>query len=137
LGLDRHPVTRVSYRKHPILESLYIGMPWTELDYMLAVNTSAPIYVQLKEQFPEVEAVNAFYTHGLLVIVSTRRLARRDRESGPCTFARSASVHGEAPNQSMRPMPRHCRSDSELIPRVSERHGPCRRSRRFAMLSEA
>jgi UbiD family decarboxylase len=66
-------VTRVSYRKHPILESLYIGMPWTELDYMLAVNTSAPIYVQLKEQFPEVEAVNAAYTHGLLVIVSTRR----------------------------------------------------------------
>jgi vanillate/4-hydroxybenzoate decarboxylase subunit C len=66
-------VTRVSYRMHPILESLYIGMPWTELDYMLAVNTSAPIYVQLKEQFPEVEAVNAAYTHGLLVIVSTRR----------------------------------------------------------------
>ncbi len=66
-------VTRVSYRKHLILESLYIGMPWTELDYMLAVNTSAPIYVQLKEQFPEVEAVNAAHTHGLLVIVSTRR----------------------------------------------------------------
>jgi UbiD family decarboxylase len=62
-------VTRVSYREHPILESLYIGMPWTELDYMLAVNTSAPIYVQLKEQFPEVEAVNAAYTHGLVVIV--------------------------------------------------------------------
>jgi vanillate/4-hydroxybenzoate decarboxylase subunit C len=43
-------VTRVSHRKHLILESLYIGMPWTELDYMLAVNTSAPIYVQLKEK---------------------------------------------------------------------------------------
>ena len=82
-------VTRVSYRKHPILESLYIGMPWTELDYMLAVNTSAPIYVQLKEQFPEVEAVNAFYTHGLLVIVSTRRRVL-------CQECRAARTHHTA-----------------------------------------
>jgi hypothetical protein len=37
----------------------------------------------------------------------------------------------------MRPVPRRCRPDSELIPRVSERDGPCRRSRRFAMLSDA
>src|SRR4029077_5972842 len=63
-------------------------------------------------------------------------LARRDRESGPCTFARSASIHGEAPSRTMRPVHRRCRPDSELIPRVSERDGPCRRSRRFAMLSE-
>jgi len=66
-------VTRVSYRKQPIFESLYIGMPWTEIDYMTAINTSAPIYVQLKSQFPEIEAVNAAYTHGMVVIVSTRR----------------------------------------------------------------
>ena len=36
----------------------------------------------------------------------------------------------------MRPVRRRCRPDSELIPRVSERDGPCRRSRRFAMLSQ-
>lgn len=40
---------------------------------MTAINTSVPIFVQLKAQFPEVEAVNASYTHGLVVIVSTRR----------------------------------------------------------------
>ena len=66
-------ITRVSYRAQPIFESLYIGMPWTEIDYLTAINTSAPIYVQMKAQFPEVEAVNAAYTHGLVVIVSTRR----------------------------------------------------------------
>ena len=66
-------ITRVSHRRNPIFESLYIGMPWTEIDYMTAINTSAPIFVQLKAQFPEVEAVNAAYTHGLVVIVSTRR----------------------------------------------------------------
>jgi UbiD family decarboxylase len=65
-------ITKVSHRPRPIFESLYIGMPWTELDYLTAINTSAPIYVQLKSQFPEVEAVNASYTHGLVVIVSTR-----------------------------------------------------------------
>ena len=59
-------ITRVSFRHNPIFESLYIGMPWTELDYLIAINTSAPIHVQLKAQFPEVEAVNASYNawHG-------------------------------------------------------------------------
>ena len=66
-------VAKVSFRKSPIYEALYIGMPWKECDYLLALNTSVPIYVQLKAQFPEIEAVNAAYTHGLVVIVSTRR----------------------------------------------------------------
>jgi UbiD family decarboxylase len=40
---------------------------------MMAINTGAPLYVQVKEAFPEVVAVNAMYTHGLVVIVSTKR----------------------------------------------------------------
>src|SRR5438270_7088236 len=36
------------------------------------MTTSAPIFVQLKTTFPEVIAVNALYTHGLVVIVSTK-----------------------------------------------------------------
>jgi UbiD family decarboxylase len=36
------------------------------------MTTSAPIFVQLHTTFPEVVAVNALYTHGLVVIVSTR-----------------------------------------------------------------
>ena len=36
------------------------------------MTTSAPIFVQLHATFPEVVAVNALYTHGLVVIVSTR-----------------------------------------------------------------
>ena len=43
-------------------------MPWTEIDYLIALNTSLPLYKQLKRDFPEVEAVNAMYTHFQLFI---------------------------------------------------------------------
>src|SRR6516225_76461 len=36
------------------------------------MTTSAPIFVQLHATFPEVVAVNALYTHGLVVVVSTK-----------------------------------------------------------------
>ena len=63
-------VTKVSHRKNPLYEYCAIGMPWTEIDYMF-LNTGPALYVQLKNSFPEIEAVNALYTHGLVVIVST------------------------------------------------------------------
>jgi UbiD family decarboxylase len=66
-------IDRVYHRDAPIFEHLYLGQPWTEIDYMMAINTGAPLYVQVKETFPEVVAVNAMYTHGLVVIVSTKR----------------------------------------------------------------
>ncbi len=65
-------ITKVSHRRNPVYEHLYLGMPWTEIDYMMGINTCAPLYVQLKEAYPEIEAVNALYTHGLIVIVSTK-----------------------------------------------------------------
>jgi UbiD family decarboxylase len=49
-----------------------VGRPWTELDFLQAMTTSVPLYVQLKSSFPEIVAVNALYTHGLVVIVSTK-----------------------------------------------------------------
>jgi UbiD family decarboxylase len=64
-------VERISYRTDPVFEHLYLGMPWTEIDYLIAANTCAPLYRQLTADFPEVRAVNALYTHGLVVIVST------------------------------------------------------------------
>lgn len=75
-GGRRMPVVRVeriSYRTHPIFESLYLGMPWTECDYLVGPNTCVPLLKQLRAEFPEVKAVNAMYTHGLLVIISTAR----------------------------------------------------------------
>ena len=66
-------IDRISYRTDPIFEHLYLGMPWTEIDYLMAANTCVPIYQQLKRDFPEVQAVNATYTHGLVVIVSTKK----------------------------------------------------------------
>jgi vanillate/4-hydroxybenzoate decarboxylase subunit C len=74
-GCHRYPVIeidRVSHRKDPIYDSVYVGRPWTELDFLQAMTTSAPIFVQLNSAFPEVVAVNALYTHGLVVIVSTK-----------------------------------------------------------------
>lgn len=66
-------IDKVSYRSKPIFESLYLGMPWTEIDYLMGPATCVPLYQQLKAEFPEVQAVNAMYTHGLLAIISTKK----------------------------------------------------------------
>ncbi|MFJ5035039.1 non-oxidative vanillic acid decarboxylases subunit C [Streptomyces sp. NPDC088560] len=66
-------VDRVSYRTNPVFESLYLGMPWTECDYLVGPNTCVPLLKQLRVEFPEVQAVNAMYTHGLMVIISTAK----------------------------------------------------------------
>ncbi|HAX3628858.1 TPA: UbiD family decarboxylase [Escherichia coli] len=66
-------IDNVSYRSKPIFESLYLGMPWTEIDYLMGPATCVPLYQQLKAEFPEVQAVNAMYTHGLLAIISTKK----------------------------------------------------------------
>ena len=74
-GGHKYPVIeidRVSHRKAPIFESVYVGRPWTEIDFLQAMTTSTPIFIQLNKMFPEVVAVNALYTHGLVVVVSTR-----------------------------------------------------------------
>jgi 4-hydroxybenzoate decarboxylase len=65
-------ITHITYRTDPIFENLYLGMPWTEIDYLMALNTSVPLYKQIKESFPEVVAVNAMYSHGIGVIISTK-----------------------------------------------------------------
>lgn len=65
-------ITRITHRTDPIFENLYLGMPWTEIDYLMALNTSVPLYKQIKEGFPEVVAVNAMYTHGIGTIISTK-----------------------------------------------------------------
>ena len=66
-------IDKVSYRTNPIFEHLYIGMPWTELDYVAGLTTCIPIYKQMKAEFPEVQAVNAMYSNGLIFIISTKR----------------------------------------------------------------
>jgi 4-hydroxybenzoate decarboxylase len=65
-------ITRITHRTNPIFENLYLGIPWTEIDYLMALNTSVPLYKQIKESIPEVVAVNAMYTHGMGVIISTK-----------------------------------------------------------------
>lgn len=65
-------IDRISFRSKPVFETLYLGMPWTEIDFLMAAGTCVPIHQQLKADFPEVQAVNAMYTHGLLAIISTK-----------------------------------------------------------------
>lgn len=65
-------ITRITHRNDPIFENLYLGLPWTEVDYLIALNTSVPLFKQLKESMPEVVAVNAMYTHGMGVVISTK-----------------------------------------------------------------
>lgn len=74
-GVRRVPlfkVTRVTHRPDPIFENIYIGKGWTEHDTLIGLNTCAPIYAALKKDFPEVEAVNALYQHGLTGIISVK-----------------------------------------------------------------
>ncbi|SDH06977.1 UbiD family decarboxylase domain-containing protein [Nonomuraea jiangxiensis] len=55
-------VDKVSFRTAPIFESLYLGMPCTELDHLIGPATCALLLQQLKADFPEVRAVNAMHT---------------------------------------------------------------------------
>lgn len=73
-GARRQPIIHIksiAYRDNPIFENLYLGIPWSEIDYLMAINTSVPLFKQLQESFPEVKAVNAMYTHGIGCIIST------------------------------------------------------------------
>ena len=36
-------IKRVCHRNNPIFEHLYLGMPWTEVDYMVGINTSSAL----------------------------------------------------------------------------------------------
>jgi len=65
-------IKKVTHRTNPIFENLYLGLPWTEIDFLIALNTSVPQYKMLKQTMPEVQAVNAMYTHGIGTIISTR-----------------------------------------------------------------
>jgi 4-hydroxybenzoate decarboxylase len=66
-------IDRACWRTDTIFETLYLGMPWTELDYLIGPATCVPLLKQIRQDFPEVSAVNAMYTHGLLAIISTGR----------------------------------------------------------------
>jgi UbiD family decarboxylase len=71
-GQNRIKVTKVTHRTNPIMETLYIGRPWTEHDSIDGLVTSITLYKQLRQSMPEVTAVNATFNHGLTVIIATK-----------------------------------------------------------------
>jgi len=85
-------IKRVTHRKHPIFESLYIGFPWTESDTMIAINTSVLMYEQVKADYPQIVAVNAMYQHGSTVIASTKQTLPGQAKIIACRLA--STSHG-------------------------------------------
>jgi UbiD family decarboxylase len=88
----RVKVKRVTFRKNPIFENLYIGKSWTEHDTIVGLFTSVPVYMELIDRFPEVKAVNALYNHGLTVIVSTDQ--RFNGFAKTVALATATTTHG-------------------------------------------
>ncbi len=87
-------ITHITHRNDPIFENLYLGLPWTEIDYLMALNTSVPIYKQLKATIPEVQAVNAMYTHGIGEIISVK--SRYGGFAKSAAFRLLCTPHGTA-----------------------------------------
>ena len=86
-------ITHVTYRTNPIFENIYLGMPWTEIDFLMALNTSVPIYKQLHDEgFPEVVSVNAMYTHGMNEIISMK--PRYGGQAATAAFRIMSTPHG-------------------------------------------
>ncbi len=85
-------VRRVTHRRDPIFENLYLGRPWTEIDTLMALNTSIPLYRQIKATMPEVKAVNAIYQHGLTAIIATD--SRLGGYAKSVAFRAASTPHG-------------------------------------------
>jgi UbiD family decarboxylase len=85
-------IHRVTHRRDPIFENLYLGRPWTEIDTLLGLNTCIPIYKQLRETMPEVKAVNALYQHGLTVIIAME--SRLGGYAKSVAFRAASTPHG-------------------------------------------
>lgn len=87
-------ITHITHRTDPIFENLYLGLPWTEIDYLMALNTSVPMYKQLHETIPEVVAVNSMYTHGIGEIISVK--SRYGGFAKSAAFRMLSTPHGTA-----------------------------------------
>ena len=67
----RIKVLRVTHRKDPIFENLYVGMPPTEQDVMAGLFTSVVTGRQIWERMPKyIKAVNAVQHHGMTLIIA-------------------------------------------------------------------
>lgn len=87
-------IIHITHRTNPIFENLYLGLPWTEIDYLMALNTSVPMYKQLHETIPEVVAVNSMYTHGIGEIISVK--SRYGGFAKSAAFRMLCTPHGTA-----------------------------------------
>lgn len=87
-------VKRVTHRRDPVFENLYLGRSWTEIDTLLGLNTCVPLYKQIRETMPEVTAVNALYQHGLTAIIAVN--SRFGGYAKSVAFRAASTPHGIA-----------------------------------------
>ncbi len=85
-------VKRVTHRRDPIFENLYVGRSWNEIDTLMALNTSVPLFKQIRQTMPEVKAVNAMYQHGLTVIIAME--SRFGGYAKSVAFRAASTPHG-------------------------------------------
>lgn len=63
-------IHKVTHRKDPIFENLYSGERPNEMETLIGLTSSVPMYREVKQAMPEVTAVNALPSFGLTVIMS-------------------------------------------------------------------
>lgn len=75
-GIDEAPiikVKRITTRANPIYVGMCLaGISEKESENMLTLNTSSGLYRQLKDEMPDIKAINASYQHGMTTIVSAK-----------------------------------------------------------------
>lgn len=87
-------VEAVTFRESPITENLVMGrsIPFGEHEYLNAINTSATLFNQVRQWYPEVKAVNAFYNHGLIAIMQI--VPRYPGQAKAAAMALMSTPHG-------------------------------------------
>jgi UbiD family decarboxylase len=77
----RIKVTTVSHRTAPIMETSYLGRPWTEHDCMVGLTSSLSLYKEMRENVPQVVKFGG-HAHSIgfrLAIPEAGSLARQNK----------------------------------------------------------
>ncbi len=74
-------VSAITHRKDPIFEGLYIGVPWTECDWVSHMANSVAVFKEARQLAPELESFNLASSWCLVGIASMKkRYAGQDKK---------------------------------------------------------
>ena len=88
-------VSAITHRKDPIFEGLYIGVPWTECDWISHMANSVCVYKEAKQLAPELESFNLASSWCLVGIASMKkRYAGQDKKVMSAILATPHASYG-------------------------------------------